>query len=404
MPTSTSDCKRLPGERAEKEAPVTKAEAMAAALNEFLDVSWEVEAAAVVSPDGLPMASALPPDVEEDRLAAMSASLLTLGERAAEGLDKGQLAQVLVEGEQGYVLLMSAGPDALLVAVMSRQAKVGLVRFEMRRAAASIAAVMDWSYRQAPAPPAVDQAAAAELADSEGEHLAPAAVVAEAPYAEPAAEGPRAAPPPPEADAAPPSAPETDTAAPAASDSPYAEKGDAWSEPVEDLRIETPTEKRWSEPVETTQEPASWASPLADAAREPASWAPAPPPETGSPESGAPASEIPGRPDRTWERPVEPQATSPTGIPDSGEGRAQETQERGGSLWDRATGVAEPETGGAADSERGARGWRHWRSSRAEDAGERSESEESPRGPADWLESSEPQDDSENPASAPNWK
>jgi uncharacterized protein len=132
-----------------KEGPVTKAEAMAAALNEFLDVSWEVEAAAVVSPDGLPMASALPPDVEEDRLAAMSASLLTLGERAAHNLNRGELAQVLVEGERGYVLLMAAGPSAVLVAVTSHEAKVGLVLFEMKKAVESIAAVMDGSFRQA---------------------------------------------------------------------------------------------------------------------------------------------------------------------------------------------------------------------------------------------------------------
>jgi len=131
-----------------KEGPVTKAEAMAAALNEFLDVSWEVEAAAVVSPDGLPMASALPPDVEEDRLAAMSASLLTLGERAAHNLNRGELAQVLVEGERGYVLLMAAGPSAVLVAVTSHDAKVGLVLFEMKKAVESIAAVMDGSFRQ----------------------------------------------------------------------------------------------------------------------------------------------------------------------------------------------------------------------------------------------------------------
>ena len=128
---------------------MTKAEAMAAALNEFLDVSWEVEAAAVVSPDGLPMASALPPDVEEDRLAAMSASLLTLGERAAHNLNRGELSQVLVEGERGYVLLMAAGPSAVLVAVTSHDAKVGLVLFEMKKAVESIAAVMDGSFRQA---------------------------------------------------------------------------------------------------------------------------------------------------------------------------------------------------------------------------------------------------------------
>jgi predicted regulator of Ras-like GTPase activity (Roadblock/LC7/MglB family) len=122
---------------------MTKADLLAAALDDFLAVSPDVEAAAIVSADGLPMASALPPYVEEDRLAAMSAALLTLGERAADGLGKGELAQVFVEGDNGYVVLMSAGHDAVLVAVTSRDTKVGLVLFEMRKAAQQVQKVMD---------------------------------------------------------------------------------------------------------------------------------------------------------------------------------------------------------------------------------------------------------------------
>jgi uncharacterized protein len=122
---------------------MTKADLLASGLDDFLSVSPDVEAAAVVSADGLPMASALPPYVEEDRLAAMSAALLTLGERAATGLGKGELAQVFVEAAQGYVVLMAAGHSAVLVAVTSGSAKVGLVLFEMRKAATRVAEIMD---------------------------------------------------------------------------------------------------------------------------------------------------------------------------------------------------------------------------------------------------------------------
>ena len=122
---------------------MSKAERLAQALDDLLGVSPEVEAAAVVSADGLPMASALPPHVEEERLAAMSAALLTLGDRAAEGLGKGQLQQVFIEGSDGHVILMSAGRDAVLVSVVSHGAKIGLVLYEMRRSAATVAEVMD---------------------------------------------------------------------------------------------------------------------------------------------------------------------------------------------------------------------------------------------------------------------
>jgi len=136
---------------------LSKADRLAAVLDSFLGVSAEAEAAAVVSADGLPMASALPPHVEEDRLAAMSAALLTLGERAAEGLGRGELGQVFVEGADGYVVLMAAGPHAVLVVITSKRAKIGLALFEMRRAAAQISDVMAESFElpvqaQAPAP------------------------------------------------------------------------------------------------------------------------------------------------------------------------------------------------------------------------------------------------------------
>ena len=161
---------------------MTKADLLAAALDEFLAVSPDVEAAAIVSADGLPMASALPPDVEEDRLAAMSAALLTLGERAADGLGKGALAQVFVEGANGYVVLMQAGADAVLVAVTSKSTKVGLVLFEMRKAASTIGRVMDEpAVQPAPVPAPAPQ-------DSFGQpDVSPVAPV-RAPEPEPAAE------------------------------------------------------------------------------------------------------------------------------------------------------------------------------------------------------------------------
>lgn len=139
---------------------MSKADLLATALDDFLATSPEVEAAAVVSADGLPMASALPPHVEEDRLAAMSAALLTLGERAADNLGKGELAQVFVEGSHGHVILMSAGRSAVLVAVTSREAKAGLILFEMRKGADRIRHVMEASAPEAPlAPPMTDQTA-----------------------------------------------------------------------------------------------------------------------------------------------------------------------------------------------------------------------------------------------------
>jgi predicted regulator of Ras-like GTPase activity (Roadblock/LC7/MglB family) len=109
------------------------------AIADLLSQAPEVEAAAVVSFDGLPMASALPATMDEDRVAAMSAALLSLGERAAEGLGRGGLNQVYIEGETGTVFLVSADDEAVLVAVAAKGAKVGMMLYEVRRAADAVA-------------------------------------------------------------------------------------------------------------------------------------------------------------------------------------------------------------------------------------------------------------------------
>jgi hypothetical protein len=80
--------------------------------------------------------------MDEDRVAAMSAALLSLGERAAEGLGRGELSQMYIEGENGNVFLVSADDEAVLVAVASRGAKVGMMLFEIRHAAKSLGAVL----------------------------------------------------------------------------------------------------------------------------------------------------------------------------------------------------------------------------------------------------------------------
>ena len=104
-------------------------------LRDFQASSPDVEASALVSVDGLSIASALPQGVEEDRVSAMSAAMLSLGERIANELGRGSLEQVYIKGEKGYVMLMSVGEEAVLTALAREQAKLGLVLLDMRRAA-----------------------------------------------------------------------------------------------------------------------------------------------------------------------------------------------------------------------------------------------------------------------------
>jgi predicted regulator of Ras-like GTPase activity (Roadblock/LC7/MglB family) len=102
----------------------------------------DIEASAVVSVDGLAIASALPAGVEEDRVAAMSAAMLSLGERISTELGRSTLEQVYVKGIKGYIILMSIGEDAVLTSMANEQAKLGLIFLEMRRAAEDLKKIL----------------------------------------------------------------------------------------------------------------------------------------------------------------------------------------------------------------------------------------------------------------------
>ncbi|KPL87820.1 MAG: hypothetical protein D6802_00830 [Ardenticatenia bacterium] len=104
--------------------------------------SPDIEASAIVSADGLTIASDLPTGVEEDRVSAMSAAMLSLGERIASELGRGALDQVYIRGDKGYVILTSVGEEAVLTVLARQEAKLGLVFLDMRRAAESLAKII----------------------------------------------------------------------------------------------------------------------------------------------------------------------------------------------------------------------------------------------------------------------
>jgi hypothetical protein len=117
----------------------SRADQMVDRLRSLQAAAPDIEASAVVSVDGLIMASALQQGVEEDRVSAMSAAMLSLGERIASELGRGSLEQVYIKGLKGYVVLMSVGEEAVLTVLVREQAKLGLIFLDMRRAAEDLA-------------------------------------------------------------------------------------------------------------------------------------------------------------------------------------------------------------------------------------------------------------------------
>ncbi|MEF3193935.1 MAG: roadblock/LC7 domain-containing protein [Halothiobacillaceae bacterium] len=119
-----------------------RADMLTSILSELNGSSADIEASAVVSTDGLMMAALLPAGTDEDRVGAMSAALLSLGDRTAKELARGTLEQVLIKGDKGYILMTHAGEDAVLTVLAKPQSKLGLIFLDVKRAAEAVTKVI----------------------------------------------------------------------------------------------------------------------------------------------------------------------------------------------------------------------------------------------------------------------
>ncbi|MCA9618821.1 MAG: roadblock/LC7 domain-containing protein [Myxococcales bacterium] len=102
----------------------------------------DIEASALISEDGLMIASALPQHIEEIRVAGMSSTLISLGTRASHELERGELQQILIRGENGYGVMVKAARGTMLLVLAAPTAKLGLIFLDMARAVSAIAKVL----------------------------------------------------------------------------------------------------------------------------------------------------------------------------------------------------------------------------------------------------------------------
>ncbi|MEM9215131.1 MAG: roadblock/LC7 domain-containing protein [Cyanobacteria bacterium P01_F01_bin.150] len=101
-------------------------------LQSFVNQVIGIQGAVIASLDGLPLASYLADGLGEDRLAAMSATMLSLGERIGQELGRGDINRLFVEGEKGYVTLTGCGAEAVLLVLSDSSLKQGVLMLEIK--------------------------------------------------------------------------------------------------------------------------------------------------------------------------------------------------------------------------------------------------------------------------------
>ncbi len=117
-------------------------EKLSLVLQNFVSGTSDVQGAALVTPDGLPLASTLPGAMDEERVSAMSAAMLSLGERIGQELARGAIERIFVEGDKGYGILTSCGDDAVLLVLADQKAKQGILMLEIKRIVSEIKQIL----------------------------------------------------------------------------------------------------------------------------------------------------------------------------------------------------------------------------------------------------------------------
>ncbi|MDE8350194.1 MAG: roadblock/LC7 domain-containing protein [Acidocella sp.] len=97
-----------------------------------------IEASALVSSDGLIIASALAPGLDEDHLGALATAVLSLGDNTAAALACGAMEQVMISGADRHLLILQAGPEAVLCAIARPGVKLGPLLLDASYAASVI--------------------------------------------------------------------------------------------------------------------------------------------------------------------------------------------------------------------------------------------------------------------------
>ncbi|MCL1492318.1 MAG: roadblock/LC7 domain-containing protein [Pseudanabaena sp. Salubria-1] len=117
-------------------------EKLSLVLQNFVSGTSDVQGVALVTPDGLPLASTLPGAMDEERVSAMSAAMLSLGERIGQELARGIIERIYVEGDKGYGILISCGEDAVLLVLADQKAKQGMLMLEIKRIVSEIKQIL----------------------------------------------------------------------------------------------------------------------------------------------------------------------------------------------------------------------------------------------------------------------
>jgi hypothetical protein len=131
---------------------VYKTDLLEEALKELCSRLEGVQGAVIVSIEGFVVAAYAPhEDMDEEgpasspQVAAMAATLIALGERTLSRLAQGEMLRLLIEGNEGGMMVVPANRRASVAVMVGREAKMGLVSYALQQSARKISNILEGS-------------------------------------------------------------------------------------------------------------------------------------------------------------------------------------------------------------------------------------------------------------------
>jgi len=91
-----------------------------------------LEGAVIADLEGLPIASYLPAEMDEDEIAAASAAILAISDSKLTEGGKGSVVQASIEAENGYLVIKPIGEDYVVSVLAPKDAKLGIILSAVR--------------------------------------------------------------------------------------------------------------------------------------------------------------------------------------------------------------------------------------------------------------------------------
>nr|MDO8081680.1 roadblock/LC7 domain-containing protein [Candidatus Freyarchaeota archaeon] len=110
---------------------IDEAEELDRVLTNLQNLS-NIEGAAIITRNGILIKSTLPQDIDGQKFAAMSASMVGASETAA-ALMKSFAKRIIIEIERGKILALGAGPKAILVVSVDERTDIEKLTQELEK-------------------------------------------------------------------------------------------------------------------------------------------------------------------------------------------------------------------------------------------------------------------------------